>query len=233
MCMTIWRISIVLVNRIHLCMEKTVNGKVQLIGVPGVLLWMAAGLLLPLQAQSVRHVFGDTSVANSTHRWWHRTLRANYPDPKQAATLSLIIPGAGQLYNKRWWKVPLVYGALGGMVYSIRYNAEQYRRFRDAYIQALQGQPHEFTPFNLSDQAIKRYRDQFDKRRQLSWIGLVAVHLLQAADAFVDAHLMHFDVSDELSVRWRIHTHVADEFIPLSMGSVLLSAPAAHIEVAF
>lgn len=165
------------------------------------------GCLTPpaLHAQdSTRVVAPDTAQETPAKGWWYRTFRENYPDPKKAATLSLVLPGAGQLYNKRWWKVPLVYGAMGGMVYSIDYNTRNYRRFRDAYILALKGLPHEFSQFNLETTAIKRYRDQFDKRRQLSWIGLVAVHLLQAAEAFVDAHLMQFDVSDDLSLHWQL-----------------------------
>lgn len=171
-----------------------------------------------LHAQdSLRTPTPDTSVVTKKG-WWYRTFKENYPDPKRAATLSLVLPGAGQLYNKRWWKVPLVYGAMGGMVYSIDYNTRNYRSFRDAYILALQGKPHEFSQFNLETDALRRYRDQFDKRRQLSWIGLVAIHLLQAAEAFVDAHLMQFDVSDDLSLYWRVAPTTLPSPDPLSPG---------------
>ncbi len=166
-------------------------------------LWLCLGSAPALRAQEN---LAPHATADTTRGWWYRTFKADYPDPKKAATLSLALPGAGQLYNKRWWKLPLVYGAMGGMVYSIDYNTRQYRRFSEAYILALKGEPHEFVAYNLSTQAIKRYRDQFDKRRQLSWIGLVAVHLLQAAEAFVDAHLMQFDLSEDLSLQWRLES---------------------------
>ncbi len=184
------------------------------------------GLCFPcsLHAQDSLHSSAPDTTAAAKQGWWHRTFRENWPDPKKAATLSLVLPGAGQLYNKRWWKVPLVYGAIGAMVYSIDYNTRNYRSFRDAYILALQGKPHEFSAFNLETDAIRRYRDQYDKRRQLSWIGLVAVHLLQAAEAFVDANLMQFDVSDDLSIQWR-----PGPVAPLTPGPVLPEASAQGV----
>ncbi len=188
---------------------------------------LLGGLCVPssLHAQDSPAIPSPDSTAAVKKGWWHRTFKENWPDPKKAATLSLVLPGAGQLYNKRWWKVPLVYGAMGAMVYSIDYNTRNYRRFRDAYILALQGKPHEFSAFNLETDAIRRYRDQYDKRRQLSWIGLVAVHLLQAAEAFVDANLMQFDVSDDLSLRWRI-----GPIAPSASGFILPEASAQGFE---
>lgn len=178
-------------------------------------LWMWLGSAV-LHAQDTTHL---STTVDTTRGWWHQTFKAGYPDPKKAAILSLALPGAGQLYNKRWWKLPLVYGAMGGMVYSIDYNTRQYRRFSQAYILALRGEPHEFIDYNLSTQAIKRYRDQFDKRRQLSWIGLAAVHLLQSAEAFVDAHLMQFDLSEDLSLQWRFETLPPSGFLLADAGA--------------
>ena len=118
-----------------------------------------------------------------------RIFKEDYPNPKKALFLSLAVPGAGQLYNKRWWKLPFVYGAYTGLILAIDFNTKNYRRFRDAYIADQNDQPHEFSGTGL------------DKNKQLSYIGLFALHLVQTAEAFVDCHLRTFDVSDDLSFR--------------------------------
>ena len=70
-----------------------------------------------------------------------------------------------------------------------------------AYQKALAGEPHEFTPLNLSTASLKANRDRADKNRQLSYVGIVAVHGLIALEAFVDANLKYFEVSDELTLK--------------------------------
>lgn len=129
-------------------------------------------------------------------------LSKDYPSPKTAAYLSLALPGAGQMYNKRWWKVPLVYGAIGGVVYAIDYNQGWYKRFRTAYTQKLNDETTEFAGFAIdNERSLKLARDKFDKRTQLSYIGLVFVYALQSVEAFVDAHLKTFNVDDDLSLQ--------------------------------
>lgn len=124
-----------------------------------------------------------------------------YPVPKKAA-LFAIIPGGGQIYNKRWWKLPFVYGAFGGLIYSIDYNQGRYRRLRDALDLKRMDMEHEFTGTGIdNEQTLRSLRDQFDKNTQLSYIGLVFVYLLQSMEAYVDAHLKNFDVSDDLSLK--------------------------------
>lgn len=131
--------------------------------------------------------------------------KKDYPDPKKAGLMSLVIPGSGQVYNKDWWKVPFVYGAIGGLIYAINYNNEQYNRFQTAYQLALAGEENEFTGTSLGQntRALRSIRDGFDKNRQLSYIGLVAVYLLNGVEAFVAAHLDNFDISDDLSMQVR------------------------------
>lgn len=131
--------------------------------------------------------------------------KKDYPDPKKAGLMSLVIPGSGQVYNKDWWKVPFVYGAIGGLIYAINYNNEQYDRFQTAYQLALAGDENEFTgtPLGQNARALRSIRDGFDKNRQLSYIGLVAVYLLNGVEAFVAAHLDNFDISDDLGMQVR------------------------------
>lgn len=123
----------------------------------------------------------------------------DYPSPKKAALLSLALPGAGQVYNKRWWKVPFVYGAMVGMGITIDYNQDRYRRLRDALELKRDNLPHEFSGTSLDNtRALRSLRDEFDKNTQLAYVGLVIVYGLQAMEAFVDAHLKGFDVNDDL-----------------------------------
>ena len=125
----------------------------------------------------------------------------DYPNPKKALYLSLAVPGAGQLYNKRWWKLPFVYGGYTLLILAIDHNTKGYRAFRDAYIAELAGQEHRYSLSGLDAGDLRRLRDGYDKSRQLSYIGLLAFHIIQTADAFVDCHLKTFDVSDDLSLR--------------------------------
>ena len=98
----------------------------------------------------------------------------------------------------------MVYGAVGGVVYAIDYNTGQYRRLRNALNLKRDGKEHEFSNTGIdNEQSLRNLRDQFDKNRQLSYVGLVVVHALQAVEAFVDAHLQNFDSDEDLSLRIR------------------------------
>ena len=138
--------------------------------------------------------------APKTDGLWHRIWRQDYPNPKKALIMSFVVPGSGQMYNKRWWKLPLVYGALVGMGIAIDFNSGRYKIFRDAYIAELADSTHRFSGI-LDAGDLRRFRDLYDKNRQLSYIGFVAVYLVQGAEAFVDAHLRTFDVSEDLSLK--------------------------------
>lgn len=133
------------------------------------------------------------------HRFW----KADYPNPNKALYLSAAVPGGGQIYNRRWWKAPLVWGADAWLIYASQFNRRQYKRYRDAYIAELEDMEHEFSNTGLNANDLKRIRDQYDKRKQLSYIGIFGVHLIQAAEAFVDCHLKTFDVSDDLSFKFK------------------------------
>lgn len=114
--------------------------------------------------------------------------------PGKAALLSLLIPSGGQVYNKKWWKVPLALGIDAGLTYTLISNRKNYSLAQSEYEFALRppGQP------NLS--AIRQKRDFYRKWSEYSWIWLIAGHLLTVVDAYVDRHLMDFDVSDDLTI---------------------------------
>ena len=134
-------------------------------------------------------------------RFLYRTFKTNYPNPKVALLSGFAVPSLGQWYNKRWWKTPLVYGGLGASMYYIIANNRNYKRFRDAYILALDNQTHEFSNTRLDASDLQRIRNGYDKNRQISIIVFILVYGIQGAEAFVDAHLRTFDVSDDLSLK--------------------------------
>lgn len=153
-----------------------------------------------LQTDSVGTVFSD-SISPKKHGFLYRTFKSDYPNPNKALYFSLIIPGGGQLYNKRWWKAPIVWGGYAALIYAAKYNTKGYKLFRDAYIDAVNGREHDFPNLDAGD--LKRRRDKFDKNKQLSYIGMFGLYIVQAAEAFVDCHLKTFDVSDDLSLRFK------------------------------
>ncbi|MCB9304178.1 MAG: hypothetical protein H6566_26375 [Lewinellaceae bacterium] len=154
--------------------------------------------LFAQQADTLATTAASDTLQPNKQGWFSR----DYPNPKKAAILSLALPGAGQLYNKRWWKVPLVYGAMGGMGYLIDYNQSRYRRLRTALDLKRQGAEHEFSGSAIDNvTTLRTLRDQYDKNTQLSYVGFFLIYTLQAMEAFVDAHLKSFDVSDDLSLQ--------------------------------
>ena len=123
------------------------------------------------------------------------------PNPTKAAFLSLILPGAGQIYNRHWWKTPFVYAAIGGSIAYLQFNQSRYQRFKRALELELAKKPHEFTGKINSAEALRNLRNKYDKNTQTSYIGVVVVYGIVAVEAFVDAHLQNFDISDDLSLR--------------------------------
>jgi len=130
-------------------------------------------------------------------------LSKNYPNPRVAAFISMALPGAGQAYNKKWWKVPIAWGALGGIAYGTFSTQRTYRDLREAYkITVNGGEPK--APYNAFDAPrLKGYRDQFKSYTEKWYLALGVTYLLIVTDAFVDAHLARFDVDDDLSLRFK------------------------------
>lgn len=119
--------------------------------------------------------------------------------PSKAAFYSAILPGLGQAYNKKYWKIPIVYGAIGTGVYSYMWNNKKYHQYRDAYKNRLAGKPDDFSYLD-NDRLIQGQRF-YQKNRDLSAIVTVGLYILNIVDANVDAHLMQFNVNDNLSVK--------------------------------
>lgn len=124
------------------------------------------------------------------------------PVPKKALLYSLILPGAGQIYNRKAWKLPLVYGAYGGLIYAFDFNGSQFKKFKQAYTYRLESNPLADELINpaVSTDAIKRARDASRKNLELTYMAAIVVHALNGIEAYVDAHLRNFDISEDLSL---------------------------------
>ncbi|MBO6792440.1 MAG: hypothetical protein JJ895_00925 [Balneolaceae bacterium] len=133
-----------------------------------------------------------------------------YPDPKAVLRRSLILPGWGQVTNKQIWKVPIVYGLLGGLTYYSITLTKDYHDYRAAYYNATnENQDFRFgpTPTYLVGQnssSIRSQRDFLRNRRDFIYVTIGLAYLLNVVDAYVYAHLRPFDVSDDLSLAPKI-----------------------------
>lgn len=119
--------------------------------------------------------------------------------PSKAAFYSAILPGLGQVYNKKYWKLPLVYGAIGTGVAVYMWNDERYRFYRSAYKLRIEGQKDQFAGV-FSDDVLIRAQRNFGRQRDLALMATVGLYVLNIIDANVDAHLKQFNVDDNLSL---------------------------------
>ncbi|MBR3682981.1 MAG: hypothetical protein IKL67_06200 [Tidjanibacter sp.] len=132
----------------------------------------------------------------------------NYPSDlshiQKATTLSLVCPGAGQIYNGSYWKLPIVVAGMASMVYVIDWNQRGYDRFKTAYDLATDGDDNTVGEFpNTSEESLRSIKNAYRRNRDLAIIGTVAVYLVQVADAHIDAHMQAYDISDDLSMEIR------------------------------
>ena len=153
-------------------------------------------------AASYIYFLGDTALSYATN---------DVSDVKKATTLSIICPGAGQAYNKSYWKVPIVIGGMASMIYVVDWNNRGFKRFQNAYalLNDFEQNPGKYPGGVSKDEFGGRYsasflknlRDSYRRNRDLSILLTAAVYAFQAIDAHVDAHLKDFDVSDDLTVK--------------------------------
>jgi hypothetical protein len=122
--------------------------------------------------------------------------------PSRAAFYSAILPGLGQAYNKKYWKIPLVYAALGTGIYFYIDNTNEYNRYRDVYKRRLAGfTDDEFQ--GISDEALIRAQRSLSRNREISLLVTVGIYALNIIDANVDAHLLQYNVDENLA----LHPH--------------------------
>lgn len=157
-------------------------------------------LYLGLTIASYIYFLGDAAINYSTN---------DVSDVKKATTLACIFPGAGQIYNKSYWKVPFVVGGFAAMIYCIDWNNRGYQRFKKAYnlLSDYEQNPDKY-PNGPTDEFHGRYsadfirnlRNNYRRNRDLCIIISAGLYVLQIVDAHVDAHLKDYDISDDLTM---------------------------------
>lgn len=136
------------------------------------------------------------------------------PDPTKATWLALIIPGGGQIYNKKYWKLPIVYGGFAGCAYALTWNGNMYRDYSNAYKDAVNGNWNSTTITDLIPagylnrvsktqltEIIRKRKDTYRRYRDMSIFAFIGVYLISVVDAYVDAELSNFDIGPDLSMR--------------------------------
>lgn len=136
------------------------------------------------------------------------------PDPKKAMWLAMVIPGGGQIYNRKYWKLPLIYGGFIGCVYAMTWNNTMYRDYSQAYIDIMDNDDNtksyeNFLPPSYDVNAnmerlkdlFKRKKNYYRRYRDLSMFCMIGVYALSILDAYIDAEMSSFDISDELTMK--------------------------------
>ena len=166
-----------------------------------------------LQTDSLAQQAVERQVKPKTPRDWS-TWR---PDPQRALWLALVIPGGGQIYNRKYWKLPIVYGGFVGCIYAMRWNNMMYKDYAQAYLDIMDDDPgtasynkflhlgRQITPANEEryKTIFKKRKDRFRRYRDLSFFVMVGVYAVSVIDAYVDAELSAFDLSKDLSLKVR------------------------------
>lgn len=136
------------------------------------------------------------------------------PNANRATWLALIIPGGGQIYNRKYWKLPIVYGGFMGCAYALSWNNKMYKDYSQAYLDIMDDDPgtksyEDFLPpnYDISGQeerfkeTFRKRKDLYRRQRDLSIFCFIGVYLLSVIDAYVDAELSDFDISKDLGLK--------------------------------
>lgn len=131
-------------------------------------------------------------------------------NPTKAGLYSAVLPGLGQLYNKKYWKIPIVWGAIGTGIGVTVWNDKQYKRYRTAFVAELNGLPHEFSDIpGITAEALGRTQDRAKRQRDYAIAVTGLVYVLNIVDAVVDAHLYEGRHDPDLALQ---PTVIYDEF---------------------
>ena len=123
----------------------------------------------------------------------------NYHSPHKATMYSAVVPGLGQVYNQKYWKLPIIYGLTGVFIYAFDFNNEQYNKYKNAYAEFDADKIDIFEGYTDKD-IVLRLKDSYRRNRDLNVIALAGIYMLNIIDATVDAHLYDYDISDNLSL---------------------------------
>ena len=189
----------------------------------GVLPIKTVGVELPVDAvDSVSSVVPMSSATlDSTRKALRREQRLQKltsftPDPNKATWAGIVFPGGGQIYNHKYWKLPIVYGGFLGCAYALNWNNQMYSDYSQAYLDIMDDDPgtasyEDFLPPRYNVEANKDYlkrvfknrKDNYRRQRDMSIFCFIGVYLISVVDAYVDAELSNFDITDDLTVHVR------------------------------
>jgi len=184
---------------------------------------------------AVRMMMNETETATAegqevtmpTERWM--------PDPKRAMWLAIIFPGGGQIYNRKYWKLPIFYGGFLGCFYAMNWNSTMYHDYAQAYIDIMDDDDNtksyeSFLPPSYDvesnrtrlQELFRKKKDYYRRYRDMSMFIMIGVYALSIIDAYVDAELSSFDISRDLSMKVRpavINQHSTAQRVSLSLGN--------------
>ncbi len=136
------------------------------------------------------------------------------PDSQKSLWLAMVIPGAGQIYNRKYWKLPIIYGGFVGCAYALTWNSKMYKDYSQAYQDIMSNNPNndsylDFLPpgFDINtdrkrfEERFRKGKDLYRRQRDLSIFAFIGVYLLSVIDAYVDAELSDFDISKDLGMK--------------------------------
>jgi hypothetical protein len=184
-------------------LKSYLTTRMKIYGGRGLLLLMA--IMVTFAAHAQQNGVTTTPVDSVP---WH--------DAKKATIYSAILPGLGQAYNRKYWKIPIIYAGFGALAYFITTNTRNYHDFRSAYNTVYNGDTANFASnelivkYNANLTQLQEGRNYYRRNTELSWIIAGVLYLLQIVDASVDANLYNFDVSDDVSLQF---TPVHDNYL--------------------
>lgn len=167
----------------------------------------------PVDTARLRQL-SDSLLAQPIAKAQQQVQKTFVPKPTKALWLSLVLPGAGQIYNRKYWKLPIIYGGFLGCAYALTWNQMMYRDYSQAYLDIMDDDPNTKSYLDMlppryditgrEDQfkkIFKRKKDFYRRYRDLSAFCFIGVYLLSVVDAYVDAQLSEFDISPDLSMK--------------------------------
>ncbi|MFH0865299.1 MAG: DUF5683 domain-containing protein [Bacteroidota bacterium] len=120
--------------------------------------------------------------------------------PKKAAIMSACLPGLGQIYNKKYWKLPVIYVGAAAVTYFAVANSHYYNEYKDAYIFSTDGDSTTVSPFDYSPDGLLTIKNYYRRNLEITYIVAFGIYVLNIIDASVDAHLFDFNVNDDLTL---------------------------------
>lgn len=164
-------------------------------------LWLL--ICIPAKGQEVYPPQAETEQTPQTTK--------HISNPVRASVLSATLPGLGQVYNRKYWKVPIIYAGFGTLAYFLNMNSTEYQRWRQAYVARVDGNPNTVDDFPFhSTHVLNRAMNYYRRNLEITYIVGAALYILNILDASVDAHLMDFDVGEDLA--FRIQPHIVKDY---------------------